>query len=58
MSSVHKPEMTEKNLAAPRTKDAHSRRAVTPEGKARIAATNLGHGFYAKARNGAWTLKK
>ena len=55
MSLVHKPEMTEKNLAAHRANGAHSQGAVTPEGKARVAAANLRHGFYAKAQNGALT---
>ncbi len=53
MSLVHKPEMTEKNLAAHRANGAHSRGAVTPEGKARVAAANLRHGFYARVQNGA-----
>ena len=53
MSLVKKPEMTEENLAAHRANGAHSRGAVTPEGKARVAAANLRHGLYAKAQNGA-----
>ncbi|HMD86529.1 MAG TPA: hypothetical protein VKO18_17715 [Terriglobia bacterium] len=53
MSLVKKPEMTEENLAAHRANGAHSHGAVTPEGKARVAAANLRHGFYAKAQNGA-----
>src|SRR5271157_4031818 len=53
MSLVKKPEMTEENLAAHRANGAHSHGAVTPEGKARVAAANLRHGFYAQAQNGA-----
>ena len=55
MSLVKKPEMTEENLAAHRANGAHSHGAVTPEGKARVAAANLRHGFYAQAQNGALT---
>ena len=55
MSLVHKPEMTEQNLAAHRANGAHSQGAVTPQGKARVAAANLRHGFYAQAQNGALT---
>jgi hypothetical protein len=55
MLLVKKPEMTEENLAAHRANGAHSQGAVTPEGKARVAAANLRHGFYAKAQNGALT---
>ena len=53
MSLVHQPEMTEKNLAAHRANGAHSQGAVTPEGKARVAAGNLCHRFYAQSQNGA-----
>jgi hypothetical protein len=55
MSLVHKPEMTEKNLAAHRANGSQSRGAVTPEGKARVAAVNLRHGFYSQAQNQALT---
>ena len=55
MSLVHKPEMTEDNLAAHRANGSLSQGAVTPEGKARVAAANLRHGFYAQASNGALT---
>ena len=53
MSLVHKPEMTEENLAAHRANGSLSQGAVTPEGKARVAAANLRHGFYSQAQNGA-----
>ena len=55
MSLVHKPEMTEENLAAHRANGSQSQGAVTPEGKARVAAVNLRHGFYSQAPNGALT---
>jgi hypothetical protein len=55
MSLIHKHEMTEENLAAHRANGAHSHGAVTPEGKARVAAANLRHGFYAKGQNGVLT---
>ena len=55
MSLVHKPEMTEENLAAHRANGSQSQGAVTPEGKARVAAVNLRHGFYCKAPNQALT---
>ena len=53
MSLIKKPEMTEKNLAAHRANGSQSQGAVTAEGKSRVAAANLRHGFYAKAQNGA-----
>ena len=55
MSLVHKPEMTEANLATHRANGSQSRGAVTPEGKARVAAVNLRHGFYSQAQNQALT---
>ena len=51
MSLVHKPGMTEENLAAHRANGSLSQGAVTPEGKARVAAANLRHGFYSQAQN-------
>jgi hypothetical protein len=45
--------MTEENLAAQRANGSLSQGAVTPEGKARVAAANLRHGFYSQAQNGA-----
>jgi hypothetical protein len=47
--------MTEENLAAHRANGSQSQGAVTPEGKARVAAVNLCHGFYCKAPNQALT---
>ena len=55
MSLIHKQEMTEKNLAAKRSNGSMTRGPVTPEGKANSAASNLRHGFYSKAQNGALT---
>jgi len=55
MSLVHKPEMTEENLAAHRANGSQSQGAVTPEGKARVATVNLRHGFYSQTPNGALT---
>jgi hypothetical protein len=55
MSLVHKQEMTEENLAAHRANGQKTRGPVTPEGKANSAASNLRHGFYAQAQNGALT---
>jgi len=45
--------MTEEKLAAHRANGSMSQGAVTPEGKARVAAANLRHGFYSQAQNGA-----
>ena len=53
MSLVHKPEMTEENLAAHRANGQKTQGPATPEGKARSAASNLRHGFYCKAPNQA-----
>jgi len=47
--------MTEENLAAHRANGSQSQGAVTPEGKARVAAVNLRHGFYSQTPNGALT---
>jgi hypothetical protein len=55
MSLIHKQEMTAKNLAAKRSNGSMTRGPVTPEGKANSAASNLRHGFYSKAQNGALT---
>jgi len=55
MSLVHKPEMTEESIAAHRANGSQSQGAVTPEGKARVAAVNLRHGFYSKTPNAALT---
>ena len=53
MSLVHKPEMTEENLAAHRANGQKTQGPVTPEGKARSAASNLRHGFYCQQSNQA-----
>jgi hypothetical protein len=52
MSLVQKPKMTDENLAARRANGSMSQGAVAPEGKARVAAANLRHGFNAQAQNG------
>ena len=50
MSLIKKPEMTDKKVAANRRNQSLCNGPVTTEGKARIAAAHLRHGFYAKAR--------
>jgi hypothetical protein len=50
MSLVKKPKMTEKKIAANRRNQSLSHGPVTAEGKARIGAARLRHGFYAKSR--------
>lgn len=50
MSLVKKPTLTEKKIAANRRNGSLSRGAVTAEGKARIGAAQLRHGFYAQAQ--------
>ena len=49
MSLIQKQEMTEENLAAKRLNGSMARGAVTPEGKANSAASNLRHGLYSQA---------
>ena len=53
MSLVQKQEMTEENLAAKRSNGRQTQGAVTPEGKANSARSNLRHGFYSQARDEA-----
>jgi hypothetical protein len=53
MALVKQPKMTEANLAAHRANGSMSQGAVTPEGKARVAAANLHHGFYSQRRDQA-----
>jgi hypothetical protein len=53
MSLVKKPTMTEEKIAANRTNGSHSQGPATPEGKERMAAAHLRHGFYAKAQEAA-----
>jgi hypothetical protein len=50
MSLVKKPEMTEKKVAANRRNQSLSHGPATAEGKERIGAAQLRHGFYAKSR--------
>jgi hypothetical protein len=50
MSLVKKPTLTEKKNAANRRNGSLSRGAVTAEGRARIGAAHLRHGFYAQAQ--------
>jgi len=51
MSLVKKRTMTERKLAANRRNGALSRGAATAEGKERIGAAQLRHGFYAEAQD-------
>jgi hypothetical protein len=53
MSLIQKQEMTEENLAAKRLNGSMARGAVTPEGKANSAASNLRHGLYSQAQDEA-----
>ena len=53
MSLVKKLNMTENKLAANRSNSTHSTGPVTPEGKARVGAAQLRHGFYAQAQKTA-----
>ena len=52
MSLIQK-EVTEKQLAANRRNGSQSQGPATPEGKERIGAAQLRHGFYAKAQETA-----
>jgi hypothetical protein len=49
MPLVNKHKMTEQKLAANRLNGLMSRGAVTPAGKARVAAANLRHGYYSES---------
>ncbi len=53
MSLVKKHEMTEKHLAANRRNQKLCKGAVTAEGRERIRAAHLRHGFYAQAEEAA-----
>jgi hypothetical protein len=53
MSLVKKPEMTEKKVAANARNRKLAHGPATVEGKARIGAAQLRHGFYAKSREAA-----
>jgi len=53
MSLVKSPTMTEKKIAANRRNRRLSLGPTTAEGKGRIAAAQVRHGFYAKAQNTA-----
>jgi len=53
MSLVKKPAMTETKIAANQSNSTHSTGPATPEGKARVGAAQLRHGFYAKAQETA-----
>ena len=53
MSLVKKPTMTEKKIAANRRNGGLSQGPVTAEGKERIGAAQLRHGFYAQAQEAA-----
>ena len=53
MSLVKKPTMTEKKIAANRSNGGLSQGPATAEGKARMGAAHLRHGFYAKAQETA-----
>ena len=48
MSLVKKPKMTKKRLASLQEIRKHSHGPATPEGRNRIRAANLRHGFYSK----------
>lgn len=51
MSLLRKPNMTEKRKTASRRNGGRSRGPVAAEGKRRIGAAQLRHGFYAKAQD-------
>jgi hypothetical protein len=51
MSLIKKPTITEKKAAANQRNGAQSQGAATEEGKERIGAAQLRHGFYAKAQD-------
>jgi hypothetical protein len=53
MSLVKKPRMTKKKLAALRRNAKLSKGPVTPEGRERIRAAKLRHGFYSDAEEAA-----
>ena len=53
MSLTRRPHMTERKLAANQSNSAYSTGPATLEGKARVGAAQLRHGFYAKAQEAA-----
>jgi hypothetical protein len=53
MALVKSPVMTEKKIVANRRNQRLSHGPTTAEGKARLAAAQLRHGYYAKAQNSA-----
>ena len=53
MALVKKLTMTEKKIAANQSNSTYSTGPATPEGKARVGAAQLRHGFYAKAQETA-----
>jgi len=53
MSLTKKTSMTDESRAARRRNGRKSRGAATPEGKERIRAANLRHGYYSKVRDEA-----
>jgi hypothetical protein len=53
MSLIKKHEMTEKQLIANRRNQKLGNSAVTAEGRERIRAAHLRHGFYAQAEEAA-----
>ncbi len=53
MSLMQQAKTTDKNIAAHRSNGRQSHGATTPDGKERIRAANLKHGYYSKVREQA-----